>query len=247
MQDDALLQKLDWVFTSADWPISFPNTLAIPLSRLTSDHTPYSVQIASSIPKAAVFCFENFWVDFDSFLPTVSSLWNLPYHQHNAAQAISYKFKVLRRGLKLWSKHLSNLSNLISNSSWVLALFDGLEDQRPLYLVERNFRRILITHLMKLLQAKRIYWKQRATIHWAQFGDENLKFFQSIASSTFRRNYIAHLYLDDGSCISGHAQKEGVLWNSFKARLGVSEVKDMHFNLESLVSPADSDILANLD
>lgn len=123
-------------------------------------------------------------------------------------------------------------------------MLDGLEDQRPLCLVERNFRRILKAHLLKLLEAKRIYWKQRATIRWVKFGD---KFFQSIASSTFRRNYIAHLYLDDGSCIFDHAQKAATLWASFKARLGVFEVNNMHFNLDSLVSSVDSDILANLD
>ena len=177
----------------------------------------------------------------------MSSLWALPARFHNAAQLFSSKLKVLRRGLKLWSKSLSNLSQLISNSSWVLALLDGLEDQRPLCLVERNFRRILKAHLLKLLEAKRTYWKQRATIRWVQFGDENSKFFQSIASSTFRRNHIAHLYLDDGSCISDHAQKAAILWTSFKARLGVSEVNDMHFNLDSLVSPVDSNLLANLD
>lgn len=133
-------------------------------------------------------------MDFPSFLPTVSSLWKVHSRYLNAAQLISSKFKVLRRGLKFWSKSLSNLSQLISNSSWVLALIDGLEDQRPLCLVERNFRRILKTHLLKLLEAKRIYWKQRATIRWVKFGDENSKFFQSIASSSFRRNSIAHLF-----------------------------------------------------
>lgn len=62
LQEDALLQKLDWVFTSAAWSLSFPNTLALPLARLTSDHIPCLVQISSSIPRAAVFRFENYWV-----------------------------------------------------------------------------------------------------------------------------------------------------------------------------------------
>lgn len=65
MQDDALLQKLDWVFMSAKWSLSFLNTLA----RLTLDLIPCSVQIALSIPRALVFRFENYWVEFDSFLP----------------------------------------------------------------------------------------------------------------------------------------------------------------------------------
>lgn len=143
MQDDALLQKLDWVFTSAAWSLSFPNTMAIPLSRITSDHTPCLVQFSTSIPRASVFRFENFWVQFDSFLPRVASLWSCHPRFNNVAQILTFKLKLLRRGLKLWSKKLSNLSRLIENTSWVLALLDELEDQRPLCLVERNFRRIL--------------------------------------------------------------------------------------------------------
>jgi hypothetical protein len=34
---------------------------------------------------------------------------------------------------------------------------DGLEDARPLSLIEKNFRKIVKTHLAKLLEFKRIY------------------------------------------------------------------------------------------
>lgn len=247
MQDDSLLQKLDWVFTSAAWSISYPNTLVIPLAQPVSDHVPCVVQFASSIPKASVFRFENFWAEFDSFLPTVSSFWSLSSRQSNEALVVAHKLKLLRRGLKHWSRWFSNLNLTISNTSWVLALLDGLEDQRPLNLVERNFHRILLVHLQRILEAKRVYWKQRATIRWAKFGDENSKFFHSIASSNFRRNYIAHLFLEDGTCIADHAQKAEVLWNSFKERLGTSEVPCMHYDLNSLVFPVDPALLENLD
>jgi hypothetical protein len=32
MQNNPLLEKLDWVFTSAEWTTEFPNTLSYPLS-----------------------------------------------------------------------------------------------------------------------------------------------------------------------------------------------------------------------
>jgi endonuclease/exonuclease/phosphatase family metal-dependent hydrolase len=38
MQDVPLLERLDWVFTSAEWTSEFPNTLSYPLSRMGSDH-----------------------------------------------------------------------------------------------------------------------------------------------------------------------------------------------------------------
>lgn len=80
------------------------------------------------------------------------------------ARTISENFKQLRASLKKWSKELSQLNKVINNCNWVLALLDGLEDQRGLSLIESNFRKIIRSHLQKLLEAKRKYWKQRSTV-----------------------------------------------------------------------------------
>jgi hypothetical protein len=72
-------------------------------------------------------------------------------------------------------------------------MLDGLEEQRPLSVIERNFRKLLKSHLITLLEARRTYWKQRSTIRWVKFGDENTKLFQAIATQKFRRNYISQL------------------------------------------------------
>jgi endonuclease/exonuclease/phosphatase family metal-dependent hydrolase len=40
MQASPLLKKLDWVFTSSSWTLSFPDTKVIPLARPISDHIP---------------------------------------------------------------------------------------------------------------------------------------------------------------------------------------------------------------
>jgi endonuclease/exonuclease/phosphatase family metal-dependent hydrolase len=43
MQDAPLIEKRDWIFTSAEWTVEFPNTMSFPLARLGSDHTPIHV------------------------------------------------------------------------------------------------------------------------------------------------------------------------------------------------------------
>jgi hypothetical protein len=58
------------------------------------------------------------------------------------------------------------------------ALLDGLEDQRPVDRIEFNFRKLVKKHLAALLEAKRIYWKQRATIRWVKFGMKILNTFK---------------------------------------------------------------------
>lgn len=117
----------------------------------------------------------------------------------------------MRVGLKAWSKELSKLSKLINNCNFVLALLDGLEDQRPLSRLESAFRRIVKHHLCALLEAKRTYWKQRNTARWVRFGDENTSLFQAMATYSYRRKFISSLTLEDGSCVSDHEQKASAL------------------------------------
>jgi hypothetical protein len=157
---------------------------------------------------------------------------------------MSGKLKMLRRGLKEWSKALSKLNKLIYNNSFVLAMLDGLEQQRALSVIERNFGASLKTHLISLLEAKRVYWRQRATIHWVKFGDENTKLFHSIATKNFRRNHIASLQGQDGSLASEHDHKVVILWNAFKDRLGQSGYNEMFFDLQTLNQSID---LSQLD
>jgi hypothetical protein len=94
------------------------------------------------------------------------------------------------------------------------------------------------------LESKRVYWKQRSTIRWVKFGDENTKLFHSIATHKFRRNYITSLQSTDGSLVTDHDQKAAPLWTSFRDRLGQSEDTTMFFSLDSLIQPID---LSELD
>jgi endonuclease/exonuclease/phosphatase family metal-dependent hydrolase len=54
MQANPLLEKPDWIFTSATWTLTYPDTKVLPLSRPISDHTPYVIQIISQISKSPI-------------------------------------------------------------------------------------------------------------------------------------------------------------------------------------------------
>jgi hypothetical protein len=43
MQQDPLMEQLNWCFTSSNWITIYPNTLLLPLARTTSDHVPCMV------------------------------------------------------------------------------------------------------------------------------------------------------------------------------------------------------------
>lgn len=129
------------------------------LGRLIFDHCPYVVKVGTHIPRSNSFRFENYWVDFSNFLSVVDLHWNSTPYFANAAQTLSKKFRQVRTGFKTWSRKLSKLSMFINNCNFVLALLDGLEEQRTLSRPESNFRALVKQHLAKLLESNRIYWK----------------------------------------------------------------------------------------
>ena len=119
---------------------------------------------------------------------------------------------------------------------------DELENQWALTLPESNFCKIIKNHLLRLLDYQRQYWKKRCTIRWVQFGDENTKFFQAVATKRYRKNNIANLQTPDGLVVEDHNGKEALLFHAYSDRLGTSSPTHMHFDLPSLIRPH-----ANLD
>jgi hypothetical protein len=54
--------------------------------------------------------------------------------------------------------------------------------------------------------------KKRCTIKWTKFGDENTKFFHSLATERYRRNAISALTTEDGTIVTNHAAKEEIIF-----------------------------------
>jgi hypothetical protein len=63
MQNNPLLEQLDWFFISTNWISDYPNSMVLSLANTGSDHVPCVVVIDTSIPKTKLFRFENYWVD----------------------------------------------------------------------------------------------------------------------------------------------------------------------------------------
>lgn len=130
MQDQPLLQQLDWVFTSPAWSLKFPHTSVTALAKYISDHAPCNISIETSVPKSKIFRFENYWINMPGFLDVVTYFWNIPVRGNNKAICLNGKMKNVRRGLKIWSKRLSNLHSLISNCNELLLMLDNIDEQR---------------------------------------------------------------------------------------------------------------------
>ena len=84
--------------------------------------------------------------------------------ESDSAKIIAAKFKRLGKGLKNWSKQLSDLKKVIADTNFLILCYDVFEEYRSLSNEETNCREILKTHLAMLLEHQRIFWKQSATI-----------------------------------------------------------------------------------
>ena len=165
----------------------------------------------------------------------VRDVWERPVGTANAATLLCRKFKALRHALKIWSKNISRLSVAITNYNDVLVDLDELENKRTLSIPEMNFRRILKSHLLRLLKYQKLYWKRCCTIRWIKFGDENSKKIQALATERYRQNNIASFKLEYGKFIDNHPAKEALLFQTYKARLGTVSPSDMKFDLSSII------------
>jgi hypothetical protein len=200
-----------------------------------SDHWPCVIEIKTIIPKGKVFRFENLWMQHDSFLPLVATVWNGPFPQSDPAKLITAKFKALRGALRNWQSQLSNLKSTIANIKLVISFLDLIEECRDLSLEEWNFRDLLNRKLSDLLHQQNIYWRQRGTIKWVKLGDENTSFFHAVATIRNRKNSISCLSNVEGNLVYSHDAKADLIWNDFKDRLGSTCWDQMFFDLDSLL------------
>jgi hypothetical protein len=70
-QQNPLLERLDWFFSSNAWTTLFPNTFASGLSRDTSDRTPCLIIASTNVPRPQTFRFENYWLEHDNLFPVL--------------------------------------------------------------------------------------------------------------------------------------------------------------------------------
>jgi hemerythrin-like domain-containing protein len=223
MQPSPLLEKIDWVFTSSAWSLKYPDTSAKAMNRTPSDHCPCLVQISTQIPRPKAFRFENYWLQMQEFQAILEDSWNSPLPQMDSAMTLTAKYKRLRRILKEKQASTSNLNISIQNVKSLIQFVDILEEHRDLSLPEWNFRTLLKAKLHSLLEQQKTYWRQRGSIKWVKLGDATTKFFHANATVRMRGNLIRQIENGDGTYLSTHSDKEELLWEEYKERLGTTE------------------------
>lgn len=161
MQEEPLLEKLDWFFTSNSWTLHFPSTFIFLLAKSVSDHVPCVIVVNTSIPRSNTFRIENHWLEMSELWNIATHCWQQTAHAEDLIKCINMKFKTLWRVLRIWSKQSSNLRLIISNTNEVILFLDTLEKYRALSIQEWNASEILKDHLNLWLKRQHIYWKKK--------------------------------------------------------------------------------------
>ena len=91
-----------------------------------------------------------------------------------------------------------------------------LEEFRDLSIIEWNFKKLLESKLITLLQQQKAYWKQRGNIRWVTMGDASTRFFHAQATIKHRRNFITQLDDDQGDSYYSHRDKANLIWHSLR-------------------------------
>lgn len=136
MQPNPLLQKLDWVFTSSAWNISYPNTATKGLEMTPSDHCPCIISVSTKIPRPKIFRFENYWLELQDFQELLNQAWLPPVLQADSAKIITAKFKRLRRVLREKQATMSSIKTLIANIKLLIQFLETMEEYIDLSLPE---------------------------------------------------------------------------------------------------------------
>lgn len=240
MQPSPLLEKIDWVFTSNSWTLSYPSTTVTALDMNPSDHCPCVVQISTHIPKNTVFRFENHWLKHQDYQNVLSHSWAITHSEPDSAKLLTAKLKTLRKCLKDWQASMQTLKVTIANVRIIMLFLEVLSDYRDLSLAEWNFHKLLQAHLLDLLEKQRIYWKQRGNVKWVQLGDAGTNFFHANATIRSRGNLITSLISQNGTSLTNHKDKEALLWQEFKERLGITEFNGFTINPMAMIQRSDN-------
>lgn len=136
MQPSPLLEKIDWVFTSECWNLTFPSTSLKATDMAPSDQTPCIITVGTNIPKSKIFRFENFWLLDEQFPSILSESWVEENHHQDCAKRLTAKFKNLRKKLREWQASKTGLRTIIANTRVVLQLLEVLGDYRDLSIEE---------------------------------------------------------------------------------------------------------------
>uniref|UniRef100_A0A803P267 Reverse transcriptase domain-containing protein n=1 Tax=Cannabis sativa TaxID=3483 RepID=A0A803P267_CANSA len=190
--------RLDRALISSSWFQMFSNAKLYNLHHSTSDHSPIFLEpeIPVQMGGTRSFKFENAWLKEPMCFQIIQGCW-----EETNGEDIWAKQQLCVDKLGEWGKTITgNFKRRINACKREL---DLLKHRRDGVSVERY--KEVKKQLLKVIDQKETYWKQRAKQFWLKEGDQNTKYFHAAANTRRRTNSIHQLKNEQGV---------DVIWNS---------------------------------
>ncbi|XP_058092718.1 uncharacterized protein LOC131239172 [Magnolia sinica] len=189
------LSRLDRFLLSPDWLETYPSTSQTTLPRSTSDHCLIMLSSEDLNWGPKPFRFESSWLNYDGFFQLVSDWWGSFQVEGYAGYNLCTKLRRLKTELKRWNKDVLSKRELTRNLSRLKFRRSMLQRKKAMSLEILAQRIQLIQSLSARALDNEIAWKQRSHAKWLKEGDNNSKFFHSIASMHARCNRISYIHV----------------------------------------------------
>lgn len=243
---NGLLKKLDRVMCNMGFLNRFPNSNAIFLPFVSSDHSPSVLDIPNIPgPKPKPFKFANFLSSKAEFLPAVKDVWEKEVSGYAMFSLVS-KLKLLKKPLRKLKYAQGDLAEKVKTLKVKLCNLQEEMVRDPFNAALRVEESDILRAYNSAVKDEELFLKQRSKITWLSEGDFNTKYFHNAMKE--RRNKCRIEYVEDleGNGYSGIGVKEQFV-KYFESVLGRSEVVDHIHDPSSLflnkLSMADAEIM----
>lgn len=187
--------RLDRALITASWLQLFPSVKLYNLEGSTSDHNPILL-IPESVSKMGghrSFRFENAWLTEPMCKQVVMDSWETAAHND-----IQSKIKYCGKNLQEWGKEITG--KFSSRIKACRLEMKRLRKCRDIVSVQKY--KDSKSDLIRILEQREIFWRQRSKQLWLHSGDKNSRYFHASASARRRTNQITQLKNSQGQWVS---------------------------------------------
>ena len=187
---DPTLVRLDRILVNVSWSQSFIGTECKAISAPTSDHTPLLVDTRSIQQKTNIFHYENHWCNNEELAQITRDRITRGTRGMATATRINHGLRLVRAATRAWLKQRASDTTCLTNNMHLKEFLDAVEEWRRLTDGEFRLRQLCAQKIKTLTMQNSQKWKRRANIKWCNLGDENTRFFHTMATYIFRKNKI---------------------------------------------------------
>ncbi|XP_020683390.1 uncharacterized protein LOC110100293 [Dendrobium catenatum] len=202
-----IYSRMDRFLVSSSILDSFQGLSVRHLTRLASDHCPILCSLREEVRRTPSrwMKFEDYWASYPVVWKLVLDKWKLPDLGSEVAK-LHKKCQRSLRDLFFWSKNkfkeLNQLKEMLDKEIHTLQDYECSPAGLPE--TQNESLRYKVQLLNSTLTRIMTWWGQRAKVRWIEEGDDNSRFFHSMASARRPSNRIVQLRLSDGQLTSEH-------------------------------------------